>query len=217
MTEKEIFDISMSLNTETPEWPGDRPFEYALSVTKEQSGSVNIGEIKTSTHMGTHIDAPFHYDDQGLKIDELPLEIYLSTAQVVDVQGMERVGAADLPEPEVGVTTLLLKTCSWKNRREFPEEWPVFSEDIAGWMKERGICLLGVDVPSVDPENSKELAMHHSMNANQRYILEGIVLDEIDPGVYELAALPLKIIGAEGSPVRAVLYRHKIKKPSPMF
>jgi len=207
MAAKEIFDISMELNPETPEWPGDRPFEYTLSVTKEQSGSVNIGEIKSSTHMGTHIDAPFHYDDQGLKIDEMPLEVYLPTAQVVDVQGLEKISAEDLPEPEDGVTAILLKTCSWQDRKEFPTSWPIFSESIAGWMQEKGIRLLGVDVPSVDPENSKELPMHHSMNVNGRYILEGIVLDDIKPGVYELSALPLKIKGAEGSPVRAVLYR----------
>lgn len=207
MGAQEIFDISMELNDETPEWPGDRPFEYALSVTKEQSGSVNIGEIKSSTHMGTHIDAPFHYDDQGLRIDEMPLEVYLSTAQVLDVQGLKTIGVENMQEPEAGVTAVLLKTCSWQNRREFPQSWPVFSEGIAVWMKERGIRLLGVDVPSVDPETSKELPMHHSMNKNGRFILEGIVLDAVEPGVYELSALPLKIKGAEGSPVRAVLYR----------
>lgn len=207
MAIKEIIDISMELNAETPEWPGDRPFEYTLSVTKEQSGSVNIGELKTSTHMGTHIDAPFHYDDFGLKVDEMPLEVYLSTAQVFDVQGLEIIGIKDFPEPEDGVTAVLLKTCSWQDRKEFPKSWPIFSESIAEWMQEKGIRLLGVDVPSVDPENSKELPMHHSMNANSRYILEGIVLDDIEPGVYGLSALPLKIKGAEGSPVRAVLFR----------
>ena len=207
MTKKEIFDISMDLNMQTPEWPGDHPFEYALSVTKEQSGSVNVGNFKTSTHLGTHIDAPFHYDDEGLKIEEMPLEVYLSTAQVVDVQGLSEVGLDDLPEPEEGVTVILLKSCTWQDRKKFPDTWPVFSNDIAEWMKSKNIRLLGVDVPSVDPENSKELLMHQSMNKNGRYILEGIVLDNVEPGVYQLSALPLKITGADGSPVRAVLYR----------
>lgn len=207
MKAKEIYDISMELNTDTPEWPGDRPFEYALSVTKEQSGSVNVGEIKTSTHLGTHIDAPFHYDDNGLTIEKMPLEVYLSTAQVVDVQGMKKIDSKDLPEPEEGVTAVLLKSCSWKDRTKFPESWPVFGESIAEWMKEKGIRLLGVDVPSVDQETSKELPMHQAMNVNGRYILEGIVLNDIDAGVYQLAALPLKIKGAEGSPVRAALYK----------
>lgn len=207
MVIKEIFDISMELNAKTPEWPGDRPFEYTLSVTKEQSGSVNIGEIKSSTHMGTHIDAPFHYDDNGLKVEEMPLDVHLTVAQVVDVQGLPEIKEEDLPEPAEGVKAILLKSCSWQDRKQFPETWPVFSTAIAEWMKAKGIRLLGVDVPSVDPENSKELPMHHSMNKHERYILEGIILDHIEPGVYQLSALPLKITGGDGSPVRAVLYR----------
>jgi arylformamidase len=203
---KKIIDISMELSNETPQWPGDRPFYYGLAVTKEESGSVNIGEVKTSTHMGTHIDAPFHYDDDGLKIDELPLDVYMSKTQVMDVQGLNQVTSDDLKQPEAGVTTVLLKTGVWQDRRKFPEHWPVFDLSIASWLKDNGIHLLGVDVPSVDQETSKDMAMHQAMNREGRYILESIVLDEVPEGVYQLVALPLKIKGAEGSPVRAVLY-----------
>lgn len=206
MEPKKIIDISMELSNGTPEWPGDMPFSYELSVTKEQSGSVNVGKLQSSTHIGTHVDAPFHYDDQGIKIDELPLEIYMSKAQVVDVSGLSTIRGADMAPLEEGVTTLLLKTASWKDRSQFPETWPVFDESIAEWMAGNGVKLLGVDVPSVDPETSKELPMHQAMNRNQRFILEGIVLDDVAEGVYRLAALPLKIKGAEGSPVRAILY-----------
>ena len=201
-----IIDISMELKTGAPQWPGDRPFYYGLSVTKEQSGSVNVGELETSTHMGTHIDAPFHYDDEGLKIDELPLDVYLSKAQVMDVTGLKKIARNDLKKIEPGVSTVLLKSCMWKDRTVFPGSWPVFDPSIAEWMRENGIRLLGVDVPSVDQETSKELPMHQAMNSNGRFILEGIVLDNVEEGVYQLAALPLKIQGAEGSPVRAVLY-----------
>ncbi|MGM0899323.1 MAG: cyclase family protein [Bacillota bacterium] len=204
---RDIIDISMLLDDSTPEWPGDTPFSYRLSVTKEQSGSVNIGELKSSTHIGTHIDAPFHYDDKGLKTDELPLDVYLTTAQVMDVTGREQVQLGDLDELEQGVSAVLLKTGSWKDRSVFPEAWPVFDPAIAEWMKHNGLRLLGVDVPSVDPETSKELPMHHAMNRHQRFILEGIVLDDVAKGVYQLAALPLKIRSGEGSPVRAVLYK----------
>lgn len=203
---KSIIDISMALDATTPEWPGDTPFAYRLSVTKQQSGSVNIGELQSSTHIGTHIDAPFHYDEQGLKIDELPLDVYLTTAQVMDVTGLEQVKLDDLDELKQGVSAVLLKTASWQDRSEFPGAWPVFDPAIAEWMQANGVRLLGVDVPSVDPETSKELPMHHAMNRNGRFILEGIVLDDVAAGVYQLAALPLKIRGGEGSPVRAVLY-----------
>lgn len=197
----------MELKTGVPQWPGDRPFYYGLSVTKQQSGSVNVGEFETSTHMGTHIDAPFHYDDDGLKIDELPLDVFLSKAQVMDMTGLKKIARNDLKKIEPGVSTVLLKSCMWKDRTVFPEAWPVFDPSIAEWMKENGIRLLGVDVPSVDQETSKELPMHQSMNSNGRFILEGIVLDDVEEGVYQLAALPLKLKGAEGSPVRAVLYK----------
>ncbi len=203
---KKIIDISMALNAQTPEWPGDVPFKYRLSVTQEQSGSVNIGELSTSTHMGTHIDAPFHYDENGLKVEELPLEIYLTTAQVVDVFGIDKIRVEDLPEIEDGVEAVLLHTGTWQDRSIFPSTWPEFDTAIAAWMADKNIRLLGVDVPSVDPQTSKELPMHHAMNQAKRYILEGIVLDGVPNGVYQLAALPLKITGADGSPVRAVLY-----------
>lgn len=203
---KKIIDISMELGNETPQWPGDRPFEYNLTATKEESGSVNVGEVKTSTHMGTHIDAPFHYDNDGLKIDEMPLDVYLSKAQVFDVTGREKITADDLKKSEEGVTTVLLKTGAWKDRTKFPEAWPVFDVSIASWLKDHGIRLLGIDVPSVDQETSKDMIMHQAMNREDRYILESIVLDQVAEGVYELVALPLKIKGAEGSPVRAVLY-----------
>lgn len=204
---KKIIDISMELDNATPEWPGDTPFAYRLSVTKQQSGSVNIGQLQASTHIGTHIDAPFHYDEQGLKTDELPLDVYLSTAQVMDVSGRDQVRLADLDELAEGVGAVLLKTGSWQDRNAFPEKWPLFDPAIARWLEKRNVRLLGVDVPSVDPETSKELPMHHAMNASGRFILEGIVLDAVQPGIYELAALPLKIRGGDGSPVRAVLYQ----------
>ena len=156
--------------------------------------------------MGTHIDAPFHYDSEGLKVEELPLDIYLTKAQVVDVSGSQHVKVEQLPEIEEGVEALLLYTAAWQDRTTFPASWPEFDAAIAEWMAGKGIRLLGVDVPSVDPQTSKELPMHQAMNRNGRFILEGIVLDEVPAGIYQLAALPLKITGADGSPVRAVLY-----------
>lgn len=197
----------MELNSYTPEWPGDTPFDYELSVTIEQSGSVNIGKLQTSTHIGTHIDAPFHYNDQGLKTHELPLDVYLTQAQVMDVSGLEKIEILNLKPLEKNVEAVLLKTVSWQDRNKFPEKWPVFDKSIAEWMTDNGIRLLGVDVPSVDPETSKELPMHQAMNQYQRFILEGIVLDDVSEGVYQLVALPLKIKDGEGSPVRAILYK----------
>lgn len=196
----------MLLNKETAEWPGDTPFQFQISWSKEQSGSVNVGQITTSTHIGTHIDAPFHFDNAGLKVHELPLENYILEAVVVDVRGNSEVSKEMLRNVQVGpAKAVLFKTSAWQNRSEFPEDIPLFNVDVVEWMIENKLVLFGVDLPSVDAVTSKELPMHHALGEAGRYILEGIVLDNIQEGIYKLIALPLKIEGADGSPVRAVL------------
>lgn len=196
----------MMLNSNVAEWPGDTPFQFHVNWTKQQSGSVNVGQITTSTHIGTHIDAPFHFDEYGEKVHELPLENYIVEAIIIDVSGQDVISRASLQ----GVNTaaakaVLFRTNAWHNRTVFPEEIPAFEVEVVEWMMENGIVLFGVDLPSVDAITSKDLPMHHALGTAGRYILEGLVLDEIAEGTYKLIALPLKIEGADGSPVRAVL------------
>ncbi|WP_075619925.1 arylformamidase [Paenisporosarcina indica] len=201
-----IHDISMMLNQDVAEWPGDTAFQFQVNWTKEQSGSVNVGQITTSTHIGTHIDAPFHYDDQGEKVHELPLENYIVSAIVIDVSGNDVISRETLQNVMVGeAKAVLFHTSAWQQRDVFPEEIPTFAVDVVEWMVENEIVLFGVDLPSVDAITSKELPIHHTLGKSGRYILEGLVLDGIKEGLYELIALPLKIEGADGSPVRAVL------------
>lgn len=205
MTGKWI-DISQPLHNGIAEWPGDTPFSYEVKFLKADTGSANIGMMATSTHTGTHIDAPFHYDDEGLKVDELPIDIYIGKARVIDVTGLDSVGRSDLePHDFGGAERILLKTGSRPNPDVFPETYTVMRTDIGPLLKERGVKLLGIDAPSVDPEPSKTLDAHHSLHDNGVFILENIVLDSIEPGDYELIALPLPIKGGDGSPVRAVV------------
>jgi len=201
-----IHDISMLLNKETAEWPGDTPFEFQVNWSKEESGSVNVGKLITSTHIGTHIDAPFHFDEHGEKVHELSLENYVTEALVIHVDGKNHIYRKDIEKIEVGhAKAVLFRTSAWDNRKKFPESIPSFDLDIVEWMVEQGIILFGVDLPSVDSINSKDLPMHHALNGAGRYILEGLVLDNVEEGSYELIALPMKIEGADGSPVRAIL------------
>lgn len=202
-----IWDISMRLSDQTAEWPGDIPFSYRTTATIEETGSVNVGEIHMSTHNGTHIDAPFHYDKDGLKIHELPLDIYIGRTAVIDVTGERHISEKHLKGIEDdGVNAIFLKTGGWPDRNVFPSDYPLYDVSIAEWMERHSIRLLGVETPSVDSENSKELPMHQAMNKHKRFILEGIVLDKVPAGIYEYAALPLNIAGSDGSPVRAVLF-----------
>jgi arylformamidase len=201
-----IIDISRKLENGMPVWPGDTPFHYEVSWSKAESGSVNVGSLSMSTHTGTHVDAPFHFDDDGKRIIELDLELYVGPARVLDMTGKDSIGAKDLADVDLeGMIRVLFRTLSWKKATEFPEKIPHLEADLGPFLAERGIRLIGVDVPSVDPIDSKDLHAHHSLNENGIHILESVLLDKVEPGDYELIALPLALVEGDGSPVRAVL------------
>ncbi|MFA1822888.1 arylformamidase [Virgibacillus oceani] len=199
-------DISQPLTNDMAAFPGDTPFQYSLTYTKEQIGSANIGQMSASLHTGTHIDAPFHYDTNGRTADELDLDRYIGRATVVDVSHTDTVTADILKKIEMQLSPrVLLKTSLPNNPKRFPEKMPVLGEDIAAFLKLSDVVLLGVDTPSVDPADSKQLETHHALYKNDINILENIMLDHVAAGEYELIALPLAIQGGDGSPVRAVL------------
>lgn len=204
----EWIDITQPLQKDIAEWPGDTPFSYEVAVSKEQSGSVNIGKLTMSTHIGTHTDAPFHYDSEGLKILDLPVDLYIGRACLIDVTGVECVQRKHLEKVDFkGAERLLLKTGSHPAPQKFPEQFTVIGEDVGPLLKERGVRLIGVDTPSVDSEHSKDLPGHHSLYRNDVIIIENLVLHSLEPGQYELIALPLALEEADGSPVRAVIRR----------
>ncbi|MFJ7753637.1 arylformamidase [Peribacillus muralis] len=199
-------DISQRLDEHVATWPGDTPFTYKVSCSKEESGSVNVGQINMSVHTGTHIDAPFHFDNEGKRVIELDLDLYIGSSRVIHLPNKTSIGVNELANHDLnGVTRLLIRTDAWKDRRLFPQTIPPIQPELAAYLSGIGIRLLGLDLPSVDPLDSKELSAHHELAGHGIHILEGLVLDEIDPGDYELAALPLPLVHADGSPVRAVL------------
>jgi arylformamidase len=206
MTKKGWIDISQPLSSDIAHWPGDTPFSYQTAFTKEQTGSVNIGRITTSLHTGTHVDAPFHFNEEGEKIIDLDIELYIGPARVIDVSGYDRVDAEVLRGFHLeGVERVLLKTAGPNNPEVFPERISELASDMADYLGSKGVRLLGVDVPSVDPLGSKDMETHHALYRNGIHILENIMLDDVEEGNYELIALPLPIKEADGSPVRAVI------------
>ncbi|GAE37584.1 arylformamidase [Halalkalibacter akibai] len=201
-----IIDISQTLSNNTPVWPGDTPFSFKLNWTKEESGSVNVGTFTMSAHTGTHIDAPYHFSNDGSRVSQLPLNSYIGTALVVDVRSTSSISLQTISDIEFNkIEMILFKTNSWVDQTKFPESITFLEAEIAPFLKANGIRLVGVDVPSVDPLDSKTLDAHHALHKNDIAILEGLVLTDVQPGCYELIALPLKIEGADGCPVRAVL------------
>ena len=206
-----FLDITRALAADLAPWPGDTSFDYSLVGRIPEGSSVNLGRIITSVHCGTHADAFFHFEEDGLTIDQFEPERYLGLAAVVDLTGkfadsLGEITIADLAA--VGaVPRVLLKTGAWPDSTHFPSAIPVLAPGVVEWLRGRGVKLLGVDLPSVDLIDSKDLKNHHALAAAGIAILEGLDLSAAAAGLYSLAALPLKIIGGDGAPVRAVLWR----------
>ena len=142
----------------------------------------------------------------AVKVSDLDINVYIGPARIIDVTGHESIGAKELKANDLeGVSRLLLRTSSKINPHVFPETIPYLRADLAPFLYEKGICLIGVDVPSVDPLDDKELAAHHELFKRGIHILENVVLENVQDGDYELIDLPLSLTDADGSPVRAVL------------
>src|SRR5438876_11036418 len=212
-----IWDISRTLSNDLAEWPGDEPCCFRLTRQQAKGESVNLGAISMSVHNGTHADAQFHFDANGESIEKAPLEIYLGRAIVVDLteafsQSKEKhlITIEDLQPhaEEIAETSrLLVKTGRWNNSAVFPDRIPVIAADIAAWLQKNGVKLLGLDLPSVDEIDSKSLQNHHALAGAGVAIVESLDLSGAGPGIYNFVALPLKIAGCDGAPMRAVLWR----------
>jgi arylformamidase len=201
-----IHDISLPLKEGLAGWPGDAPYQWRWSWRRSAGASVNVGQVAMSVHSGTHTDAPFHFADDGRTVDALQLDPYIGPARVVDVRGRPMIRAEDLAAVDLSATPrVLLRTDAWTDHSRFPDRIPVMAADVPAWLASRGVVLVGVDVPSVDVLDSKDLPIHHALGRHGIAILENLALTAVSPGIYELIALPLKLVGADGAPVRAVL------------
>ncbi len=212
----DIFDISRALTNDLAPWPGDEAFRFKLNGKIPAGSSVNVGAISMSLHNGTHADARFHFEQDGWTMEQAELATYLGPAIVADVSAkyagdeMPHIGIGDLEEWADELRTaprLFLKTNVWRDSRVFPEAISTVDRDVPSWLQERGIKLLGFDVPSVDEITSKDLRNHHAIAAAGINIIESLDLSAVAAGRYNFVGLPLKIHGGDGSPVRAILWR----------
>jgi arylformamidase len=212
-----IWDISRTLSDSCAEWPGDEPFRRSVTIQIAEGGSVNLSAISMSLHTGTHADAEFHFDSNGPTIEKGSLEVYLGRATVVDLsaafaESTEKhlICCEDLrPQAEeiAATSRLLVKTGRWRDSTVFPNRIPVIAADVPVWLQKNGVKLLGMDLPSMDEIDSKSLQNHHALARAGIAIIESLDLSEVPAGTYNFAALPLKLAGADGAPVRAVLWR----------
>jgi arylformamidase len=204
-----LYDISILLQEDTPPWPGDAPFQCNWTALIAGGSSVNLSTTSGSPHVGTHADAPLHVGDGWTSSEGLPVAPFIGRAMVIDVSDIE--GEIDLDHlleraPAVDFERVLLRTSRCIADGRFPESWPCLSEQaVYHLLAERDLRLLGVDAPSVDAHDSKTLNNHVKLFTSGAFILENLDLRAIEPGVYELLALPLRVAGLDAAPVRAFL------------
>lgn len=200
-----IRDISQTLRPGLPVWPGDTAFAFERSWRMEEGSPVNVGRMTMSTHSGTHGDAPLHYAAGAPDIASVALEPYLGECLVVDARHARGVvEVADLPAL-AGASRVLLRTFEAFPHERWDSGFTAIAPDTIRWLAAQGVRLIGTDAPSVDPQESKTMDAHRAVLAADMRILEGLVLDDVPPGRYELIALPLRIAGGDAGLCRAVL------------
>lgn len=202
----ELWDISPLLSSVIPVWPGDTRYESTPTWEIEPGCPVKVSRVAFSTHTGAHCDAPSHYDPQGLAIDAVPLDAYIGPCRVIHCIGAALVTPEHVAHALQGLPQrVLLRTCQSAPQDAWDPAFCAVAPATIELLAQHGVKLVGIDTASLDPQDSKTMDAHHAIQAHRMAILEGIVLDAIAEGDYELIALPLKLAGMDASPVRAVL------------
>lgn len=205
---RRLWDISPPVHAGAPVFPGDTAYQQQWVATIAPGCPVNVSAITLSPHIGAHADAPLHYDPEGAPIGQVDLEPYLGRCRVVHaiacgplvkVEHVAHALGGGLPP------RLLVRTYAAMPQDRFDDELPAFDPALVELLADRGVQLVGIDSASVDPAASKELPSHQVLRRRGIRVLENLVLDEVPEGDYELIALPLKLVCADASPVRAVL------------
>jgi arylformamidase len=205
-----VYDISRPLGPSTVVWPGDVEVTLDRTLSRSEGEKVNTGVLRTSLHAATHVDAPLHVLDEGISVGEVDLTRCLGPARVVDVGDVGSIGPGRLPAL-TGVSRVLFKTGRSRalgggsRSSTFSSSFAALEPATAVALADAGVVLVGVDTPSIDPADSEDLPAHGVLLGREVVVLENLWLGEVEAGDYELIALPLRLEGGDGSPVRAVL------------
>ncbi|HSG82116.1 MAG TPA: cyclase family protein [Gemmatimonadota bacterium] len=201
-----MIDITRPLSTTTAAWPGDAPLKLDWTLRLAAGDNVSVSRISLSPHVGTHADAPAHYDADGASTGAFSLASFLGPARVIDVRGHEAVTIQLLEmRGAIGATRLLVRSLESVRPEKFDSDFPPLAPEAAEALVAEGLVLYGTDAPSVDPVDSAAMAAHRVLGNAAIPILENLDLSAVQPGDYDLLALPVKLIEAEATPVRAVL------------
>lgn len=203
-----IHDISRLLSPETAAYPGDDRLGITRMSSLEEDDIANLTSIRLSPHLGTHIDAPWHYSPDPTYPSDLPLEIFIGPAQLITIKRkQETIHLKDIRNVfRPGIHRLLLHTeHSLVPDEVWDDQYPGIDPEAINWLSDKGVLLLGTDTPSVDPADSTSLVAHHQALTGGIILLENLRFTDIPDGFYQLVALPLRLAGTCASPVRAIL------------
>lgn len=207
MKKPRLYDISQRLGPTLPVWPGDHAFECGVTAAAGEGSSVTLHRLSMSTQSGTHAECSRHVRGDAPALDELALEIFFGSCQLLDVSaaGATIVASDVLDRLPSQFERLLLRSFAKADWAHWPQHFKAIDPVLIDALAARGCRLIGTDAPSIDPQTCKALRAHQAAHRAGMGILEGLVLDHVPEGRYELVALPLPISGVEATPVRAVL------------
>lgn len=214
-TAPQVWDISPPLAAGIAVWPGDSPLRREVIGDLDRGDSTTLSTLHATVHLGAHADAPGHTTSGAGDIASQPLDAYLGRAQVVtaDVRPGQRV-TPDVLAVDITETRVLIRTNSFTDPQNWNTDFAALSIELIHYLSTTAqLALIGIDTPSIDLSESKDLPAHAACVARDVRILEGLVLSDVDDGIYELIALPLRLVGFDASPVRAVL--RQISNDSP--
>ena len=206
-----IFDISLSISPDLPVWPDDPPIELELIESMEAGAHANVSRLSAGVHTGTHVDAPHHFLNDGCTIEQLPLDVLTGPCYVIQLpDGVETITAEALDGMSLpaNITRILFGTSNsrlWsRGEMEFQEDFVAVAEDGAQWLVDHGFRLVGVDYLSVAPFGDS-VPTHTVLLQAGIVVVEGLDLSAVPRGFYDLYCLPLKLLGSDGAPARAIL------------
>ena len=208
-----IFDISIGIDENLPLWPGDPELRLHWAANIEQGDLVNLTELSMSIHTGTHIDAPLHFLPNGKPIDSLSLNVFVGEAQVVAIPQDVNLITVDILQDvcEINAARILFKTKNsqlWETSK-FQQDYVALEASAAQWLVDQGVQLVGIDYLSIAPFKDPA-PTHEILLSNDVVIIESLDLRLVKPGIYTLICLPIKLVGREAAPTRAILLSQEV-------
>jgi len=201
-----LYDITPPITPKLAVWPGDTPTSREILADIARGDNIVLSTLRATVHLGAHADGPNHYGEDAPSIDQRSLNYYIGPCHVirVSVPQATRITPAMFSD-KITAPRVLFATGTYPDPQDWNNNFAALSVDLIDFLDEHGVVTVGIDTPSVDLFESKDLSAHKAILRHNMSILEGLVLKDVPPGDYELIALPLPLVGFDASPVRAIL------------